>query len=163
MPRKSKKIIKRPRGARGFGLADTRPEGPKFPTMEELFAVVNLAMRPYAPGTDWLQLTADDVRHIRDLQNGKDRAEPDRSVPTGPSMALLQERIAVSIEQTKKQFDRLSQIGDRLCGPGTNPIGDGSAEKPIPGGAVAILNAQMSALDGLMARVDDQIARLETL
>lgn len=88
---------------------------------------------------------------------------PDCSVQAGPTLALLQERLAVSIDQVKKQFDRLSQLADRICGPGTQPAGEDARNVLVPGGQLATLNAQLNVMDQIMARVDDQITRLETL
>lgn len=98
------------------------------------------------------------------VQTGDTVTGAHASIQQGPNLALLQERISLSLEQARKQFDRLSQIGDRICGPGTNPIGgDDTKTIPVPGGQIATLNAQLNAMDQIMARVDDQISRLETL
>lgn len=171
MPRRKPKAVpaRRGRKPRGFGLANTKPERPEYPP--SLMALLLPALREATldirrqldderrPHPGW-KMTEDGL--AVDLE-GRNHPGVVFGGGPGPTLALLQERLAACIEQTKKQFDRLSVLGDRVCGPGTQPAGDDSAKNPILGGAITILNAQLNALDRMMARVDDQIARLETL
>lgn len=91
------------------------------------------------------------------------RQPPIASIQQGPTLALLQERLGITIDQAKKQFTLLSQIADRICGPGTHPIGDAATSASSPGGMMTELNSQMNTIDQIMARIDDQIVRLESL